>query len=136
MFRADLLKVENGAGSNLDFKHKALDAIPSFANGVIKIKKLPVALTYCILNRTKTKINMTQLFTADQNYYNWLNEEEFYKGSFNYERDLREDWVGSGVGLELFKNFDIVLSNYAVALIHDYELAGSAKVLATNPNNG
>lgn len=135
MFRADLLKVENGAGSNLDLKHKALDAIPSFANGVIKIKKLPVALTYGILNRTKTKMNMTQLFTADTTHYSWLNSNQYYRGRFEYDRDMREDWLGFGAGVELFENFGLGISNYVVALSHDYSYLGSSEVLTGNENN-
>jgi len=123
------LRIENGAGQNIDIKSNFFDVIPSLIGGVVKSKKFPdwtFAYSSITVNSSFIEFNVRNTM-----FYDVLSTspgDEFYEGIYDYSNKIRENWLGATASKNINENFGIGVSLFGVYFSQDYNFRQSATV--------
>lgn len=123
------LRIENGAGQDIDIKSNFFDVIPSLIGGVVKSKKYPdwtFAYSSITVNSSFIEFNVRNTM-----FYDVLSSspgDEFYEGIYDYSNKIRENWIGATASKSINENFGIGVSLFGVYFSQDYNLRQAATV--------
>jgi long-subunit fatty acid transport protein len=123
------LRIENGAGQDIDIKSSFLDVIPSLIGGIIKSKKAEDwTFGYAAITVNSSFIEFNVRNTAFIDVLSGSPGPELYEGIYDYNNKIRENWIGTAASRKVNENFAIGLSVFGVYFSQNYNLRQSALV--------
>ena len=129
-----VLNIANGAGQNLDLKSFTFGAFSQIFSFVQKIPKLPISLTFALINthysEIKTDIKNDMFYDVIPSY----EDNEYFIGTYRYYNKIREDWGGFGYGKRLRPNFGLGVSAFITYRYTNYFKSQTADVYPDDPN--
>jgi len=125
------LKIENGAGQDLNIQSNFLDVIPSLIGGIIKSKKAKSwTFGYAAITVKSSFIEFNVRNTMFIDMIAASPGEELYEGIYDYNNKIRENWLGAAASKRVNENFAIGLSVFGAYFSQNYNLRQSAIVSA------
>jgi long-subunit fatty acid transport protein len=123
------LKIENGAGQDINIKSNFLDIIPSLIGGIVKSKKAKDWIfSYAAITVNSSFIEFNVRNTEFIDVLSNSPGTELYEGIYDYTNKIRENWIGASASKKVNKNFGIGLSVFGVYFSQDYNLRQTAVV--------
>ena len=123
------LRIENGAGQDIEIRSSFLDVIPSLIGGIIKSKKAEDwTFGYAAITVNSSFIEFNVRNTDFIDVIAGLPGEELYEGIYDYNNKIRENWIGAAASKQVNKNFAIGVSLFGVYFSQNYNLRQSATV--------
>ncbi len=127
-YSAGILSVVNGAGTDLDLKSYMFSTFSQIFSFVQKIPKLPVSLTFALINTHHSNIRTELKNNLDYDVISTIEGEEHFVGTYQYYNKIREDWGGFGWGKRIKPNFGIGFSTFITYHSQDYYKSQTAEV--------
>ena len=123
------LKIENGAGQDIDIKSSFFDVIPSLIGGTFKGKKnKDLTFAYAAITVNSSLINFNVRNTAFIDVLTANSGDELYEGIYDYSNKIRENWIGASVSKKVNKNFAFGATLFGAYFSQAYSLRQSAIV--------
>ncbi len=127
--------IRNAAGNDIRFQNTNVDVSPQIFSAIQKLGD-DISITYGILTR---KYHQMQFIARHEGYYDVLQSfpgEEYYRGSFDYYKRMREDWLGFGIGWRILPNLGFGFSSFVSVSSDDYNSKVSGNAFRYNPGFG
>ena len=124
-----LLRIRNGAGTDLDVKSSFFDVVPSLLAGTIKSKKdtsMTYAYAFMTTNSAFLKTQIRNLMEYD--VIPSLPGPEQYDGVYEYSNRIRENWVGAAVNKLFSEKLSVGASLFGVYHSQDFAFRQEANV--------
>ncbi len=131
------LRIENGAGKDLDLHSRELNIFPQIIAFNKKVPKLPITVTVAAITKDASFVSTNYKHNKTIDIIKSNPGEEEYVGVVDYYNRLRDTWVGLGYGRKQGENFSIGASVFYSIRSMEYrytEMADVYKVLADSPN--
>lgn len=107
-YGVDIVKLKNGAGTNLDLKSAKLVLFPQIAAGSIEIKRNPkFKMVYGSLIRYRTALHYEQTNTMSYDVFKNLPGDEFYDARVEYDYNSTANWFGGAFAYKINENWSV-----------------------------
>jgi hypothetical protein len=121
IYSLESTRITNGGGPDLDIRNTRVVNNPQIVAGLVKSKKIPLAINYASLNRAHSdiryKVRNEKLIELSENY----DGEEVYKGNYEYRNIIRDDWFGVGFGYKITEDIGIGFSTFFTYRSQDFQ---------------
>jgi long-subunit fatty acid transport protein len=121
------LRINNGAGQDINIKSNFFDVIPSLIGGIIKSKKAEdwtFAYAAITVNSSFIEFNV-----RNNEFIDVLSSnagDELYEGIYDYSNKIRENWIGASASKKVSDNFSLGLSVFGIYFSQKYSLRQTA----------
>lgn len=107
-YGVDIVKLKNGAGTNLDLKSAKLVLFPQIAAGSIEIKKNPkFKMVYGSLIRYRTALHYEQSNSMNYDVFKKLPGNEYYDARVEYDYNSTANWFGGAFAYKINENWSV-----------------------------
>jgi hypothetical protein len=130
-YQFDQLKINNGAGTNINLKSGQTQIIPLIISGIYKFKKHPQhAFGYAILTKHQTGIKMSARNDTRMNVINDSNNagDEEFLGQYNIKSSLNEQWFGGTYSCKVAKHVALGITAFGAYRTQSLERSYVARV--------
>jgi hypothetical protein len=111
-YQYSMLKLQNGAGTNLDLKSNRAQTIPLMISGMYRFKKHPKHfLGFTVMQKQQTGFSMTARNHTTLQNPDSLGQEE-YVGQYDIKSSLNEIWAGISYAYHLNKHISLGITNF------------------------
>jgi hypothetical protein len=115
------LRIENGAGEDINIKSSFFDIVPSLIGGIIKSQKNPdwtFAYSAITVNSSFIEFNVRHNTVAD--IIQSAQGNELYDGSYDYRNKITENWLGASASKRIGERFGLGATLFAASMNQDF----------------